>query len=227
MKKFLVAVFPILLIAALNLWAMANRGRFPDPLATHWGISGQPDGFGTLETHLFWVNLALGMVATFWVIVSIMQVPQALKRMFQLILGYLFVMLGLIFTQTLLIQLDLPSAQDAVLGMWVLAMIVPLLALVPLMLAKPEISIDQDLVVRLRGLVLLRVPLKDIASARASEVRAGDFGGWGIRYAQKTTAFIPSSGPALEVELSEGAKVLVRTDSPAQLAERILNQRNS
>lgn len=223
MKKFLVALAPIALIALLNLWVFGNRERFPDPIAIHWGASGQPDGFGTLGNHMFWVNIGLGMVAIFWVAVSFIKTPVAMRRLFQLVIGYLFALLGLIMLQTLLVQLDQPSSQGAELELWIFVFILPVFGLIPLLLAKPVIEIADEVVVRLRGISFLKVPLVDIENASEAELRAMDFGGWGIRYASKTTAFVPSSGPALLLELRDGSRVLIRSDQ-AQDQAREINQ---
>ena len=223
MKKFLVSLAPIALIALMNLWVFSNRERFPDPLAIHWGASGEPDGFGTLDTHMLWVNIGLGMVVTFWVAVSFIRTPVAMRRLFQLVIGYLFALLSLIMLQTLLVQLDQPSSQGAELGLWVFVFVLPVFGLIPLLLAKPTIEIADELVVRLRGISFLRVPLADIANASEAALRARDFGGWGIRYASKTTAFVPNSGPALLLELHDGSRVLIRSDQ-AQDQAREINQ---
>lgn len=225
MRKFLVAIAPVFLILGLNLWAQANQARFPDPLATHWGITGQADGFASLETHLLWVNIGLGVVAAIWLLVSLIQVPAALRKLFQGIVGYLFAFLFVVMTQTLWMQLDVTDSSETRFGLELFVLMLPALLLVPLMLSKPAVSVGDEVKVSLRGLTFLSLELTEIRAARAGTVRAGDFGGWGIRYANKTTAFVPSSGPALELELQNGTKVLVRSDAADDLATEITRKK--
>ena len=227
MKKFVIALVPVALIALMNLWVFSNRDRFPDPIAMHWGANGQPDGFGSLETHMLWVNIGLGLVAVIWFAVSVIRTPTALRRLFQFIVGYLFVLLSLIMLQTLLIQIDLPTSQGAELGLWVFLLIVPVIFLIPLMLSRPEVVVTDNVAVKLRGLSFLNLPIDEISVASEDQVRASDFGGWGIRYAAKTTAFVPSSGPALLLTLKDESKVLIRSDRAGELASQINNQRNA
>lgn len=226
MKKLLLILIPFLPIAVLNIWAEINRERFPNPMAIHWGITGEPDGFASLETHLFWVNLVLGMLATIWLLITFSNTPRALKRMFQLIFGLVYVLLSLMLWQTLVGQLDLPNAQDARFGFELLIWLVPIFGIAPLLLSKPQVQVSDRLSISLRGIPFLKLQYSEIESAKPSKVAARDFGGWGIRYAKKTTAFVPSSGPALELVLAGGARVLVRTDDATELAAQIESRRS-
>lgn len=59
----------ILVTAAIVVAMLATRGRLPDPIATHWGPSGQPDGRMSFLPALLiflalWAAIAAGLLAT-------------------------------------------------------------------------------------------------------------------------------------------------------------------
>lgn len=225
MKKLVLALTPLLAIVALNVFAFANAERFPNPMATHWGLNGQADGFASLETHMAWTNFGLGLVALIWLVVAVIKTPAAIKRIFLLIVGYLFTVLFVMMTYLLVIQLDVTDPAETSFGGWILLFLVPVLGLIPLMLARPRVEISDQVEVRLRGFAILRLPLSEISQAQVGDVRASDFGGWGIRYSNKTTAFVPSSGPALLLVLADQTKVLIRHDQPQQLVDQIMGRK--
>ena len=217
----MLAPLPTVLVAGLWLFVEQNRDRFPNPIASHWDISGQPDGFSDLNTHLAWSTGALALVAAIWFVVTVIKTPRAIKVLFLVIVGYLFAILFLLMLQTFLAQLDVADASEVVLGPEFLLLLVPVFFLVPVMLSKPKIEVSEWLVVRLAGFPFLKLNYSEIKSASESKVDAKEFGGWGVRYANKTTAFIPNSGEALELDLVDGSRVLIRSDSSASLAKEI------
>lgn len=54
---------PLALTALAAVVLVLWLPRMPDPIATHWGASGEPDGFGSPLTNL-WVSLAIGIGMT-------------------------------------------------------------------------------------------------------------------------------------------------------------------
>ena len=225
MKKVFLGLAPFVAVGALNLWAFANEDRFPNPMATHWGLNGQADGFAPLETHMAWTNFGLGLVALIWLVVAVIKTPTAIKRIFLLIVGYLFSVLFVMMAYLLVIQLDVTDPAQTSFGGWILLFLIPIFGLIPLMLARPIVEVSDRVEVRLRGFPILQVPLSDVAQAQVGDVRASDFGGWGIRYSNKTTAFVPNSGPALELMLADQTKVLIRHDRPQQLVDQIMGRK--
>ena len=225
MRKLLLGIAPATLIIALWVFVDQSRDRFPDPIASHWGLSGQPDGFSDLDTHLVWSTAALVLVWAIWFLVAVIKLPRAIRVLFLLITGYLFAILFLLMLQTFVSQLDVLDASEVALGLEFLLLLIPVFLLIPVMLSKPSIEVSEKLVVRLAGFPFLKLGYHEISAASESEVRAGDFGGWGIRYANKTTAFVPSSGKALKLELVDGSKILIRSDSSAELVDKIETRR--
>ena len=229
MKRITLALGPMLAVAALWAYVSLNSERFPDPVAIHWGVSGEADGFASLESHLALTSITLVLVGLLWTsVVLITRIPRPVKLLFLVIVGALWLLLFLLFAYTFAIQIDLADARDADLSIGVLiAMLVLPVALLPWVFAKPRIEVGERLKVLYWGIPLLNVGYSDIASVGTDQVRARDFGGLGIRYANKTTAFMPSAGLALELRLAAGERILVRTDQAAELARQIDNARGN
>ena len=80
-----------------------------------------------------------------------------------------------------------------------------------------------ELLVSMRGLWRTRrIPVSDIKSVEVitfDPVR--DFGGYGIRNTRNGTAFIAGGNDGVRLELAKGAKVLVGSERPKELAEAI------
>ena len=229
MKRILLALSPALLVAALWIFATQNVSRFPDPMAIHWGLTGAPDGFASFESQLVLTTAVLGLVGALWAgVVFLNRIPKTVKVLFLAIVGSIWLLLFFLFVYTFAIQLDLEDARQANLSIAVLlAILIFPLALVPWVLAKPKIEVGERFKVRYWGIPLLNLTYSEILSAAVGSVRASDFGGWGIRYANRTTAFMPSSGLALELHLQAGERILIRSDQAESLVREIEKTKGS
>ncbi|MCX8453018.1 hypothetical protein [Paenarthrobacter ureafaciens] len=77
------------------------------------------------------------------------------------------------------------------------------------------------------GLVpVLSVPAVDIAAAAPADVKAADYGGWGLRHHDDATAMLVSSGPAVVVRKLNGGRVALSagTAAAADTLAGILNR---
>jgi hypothetical protein len=105
-------------------------------------------------------------------------------------------------------------------------MIVFLLVLIPLSLwfslAFPSIEIGNELVVRLRGITVLRVPTKDVQTVETASMNAWNYGGLGIRVSGKSLAFIPSKGEGVVFSLHTGEKIAVRSKQASEVLKLAL-----
>lgn len=228
MRKALLAAFPALTIFMLWVWATLNSELFPDPVAIHWGITGEPDGFASLQSHLLLINLSLGLVAAIWAaIVYLKPIPKTLRNLFLVITGYLFVFMFALMFGTLWIQLGQPDATSASLGISWFAWMAPILLLVPMFLTMPSIDVSHAVRVLYFGLPLLTIEFSDIAQVGASTAKARDFGGLGIRFSRKTTAFLPSAGPVVELTLVGGERILIRSKHPDEIVGEIERKRTN
>jgi hypothetical protein len=223
MPRVFLSALPIAMLLGLFFWISANSQLFPDPVAIHWSLNGEPDGFASLDSHLTMIIGVMAFVTLIWVaVVYLKPIPQSVRVLFLAIVGVLWLLLFGIFSHTMLIQAGLQDASQARIGSWFLlaTLSIPLI-LIPWILAKPQLEVADRFRVRYWGVPLLSVEFSSISDLAISEVRPRDFGGWGIRYANKTTAFIPSSGQALEMRLESGERILVRTNKAAELVQEI------
>jgi hypothetical protein len=103
-----------------------------------------------------------------------------------------------------------------------------LLILIPfslwLSLAFPSIELGNELVVRLRGIKILSVPLREIQAVETTSMSAWNFGGLGIRVSGKTLAFIPNKGEGVVFSLHSGEKIAVRSQQASEVANRALTK---
>lgn len=69
------------------------------------------------------------------------------------------------------------------------------------------------------GLVpVLSVPAVDIAAAAPADIKAADYGGWGLRHHDDATAMLVSSGPAVVVRKLNGGRVALSAGTAAAAA---------
>ena len=223
MKKMLSALSPVFLVASFWFFVESNRQGFPDPIAIHWGIGGEPDGFGSLDDQLAISILTLSAVGLIWsALFYLGKIPNSVRILFLVVTGFLWLVLYGIFNYTLLIQLGLEDARESRIGItfFIVLMLIPLM-LVPWLLSKPQIALGDKFRVSYWNIPLFKADFSQIEFAGEAEARARDFGGLGVRYAKKTTAFIPSAGPALELRLKTGERILIRTDNASQLVREL------
>lgn len=99
---------------ALVVWTLAVRDRLPDPVAIHWGISGQADGWAPLVAHLWLaagiaivLGLPLGAIGVF------SRTPVFMRRIVTGIAAWMIVFVTVLIGAALYGQLDLADAADA------------------------------------------------------------------------------------------------------------------
>jgi len=68
------------------------------------------------------------------------------------------------------------------------------------------------------GIPVLKVKLADVAEVEVRKFSPlADFGGWGIRYNGKTTAYFLSGSRGVELKLKNGKQYLIGSDTPERL----------
>ena len=65
------------------------------------------------------------------------------------------------------------------------------------------------------GLPRFTVPLDQIVSVGTTEIRPGQWGGWGLRVRRNRTGIITRGGEGLRIERSDGAELVVTVDDAA------------
>lgn len=100
---------------------------------------------------------------------------------------------------------------------WILTILGPVVALV-LASSTYDITIGRGAITAsgaVIGFPRVRVPLEHVESVEAGEVRAWDFGGWGVRAgAGNETAVITRSGRAIVVRRTDGAVLRISCAEP-------------
>ena len=222
-KVMVIVVFPLATLSFMVLtFYFGLQGQLPDPVAVHWGATGEADGFMALGSYLGLIGSAFIL---FWLgLLALELVPvraRLLRPLISAFGGYLYGLILVLMALTTFMQIGGNAAQSSNIGLWILLIFIPVGFLIWLLLSRPVISMDGFLEIRLRGLKVISIPAADVVKVTRGELRGRDFGGWGIRYATKTLAFIRNSGPSVIFELNWGEKIAVRIDDNDQLANLI------
>ena len=216
-------IFPIATAAfVLAASILGSQGLLPDPVAIHWGVTGEADGFMSLGSYLGLIGVGF---AFFWAgLVALELVPmraRLLRPLLKGFAGYLYVFILALMALTTFLQIGGDRNQPSNVGLWILLIFIPVGFLIWLLLGTAKVSLGEFLEVRLRGVKVISIPGKEVTGIKVSDLKGKDFGGWGLRYASKTLAFIPNSGPAVVFELSWGEKIAIRSDDAVDLGKTL------
>jgi hypothetical protein len=209
-------LLPVAAFAWYYWWAnsLQSAGLLPAPLATHWGPSGEADGFSSLNEHLWAAGAAFLIPGAIWAVVILYpRIPSTIRIVLMLVTGVLFTTMAGIQIAAIDSQIGLLDARESVLEFPLLVVLAPVAVLLILFMAKPRIDVGESLTVYLRGIPMFRAEYSDIESARKSVASWKSFGGLGLRVSGKKVAFLPNSGEVIELVTRKGETVLVRTDS--------------
>lgn len=223
MKKFFVAL-AILGPVGYTLWVLwlESTGALPAIMATHWGASGEADGFAPVSEHLIWSNVALVLISAMFAISALLpKIHRALRRILYAITGYFAIFIYGLMIYVIASQIGVEDPSTVRLGLEVLWFVLPVLLLTPIALSMPKISLSDKLRVQLWGLNILTLEYVEIESISARDIKPAQFGGWGLRFAKGTVAFVPSKGPALEITTRAGEVILVRSNQVENLIAAI------
>ena len=203
---------------------LISSASLPDPVAIHWGITGQADGFISRDDYLLVVAPAIVIPWVLHVLFYVIQKSIPLIRKFtSSVLSFVYWMLFAIMFSATAAQVGSTSAAQS---SFPVSLIVFLLILIPVSLwfslAFPNIELEDQLVVRLRGIKVITVPLSEIKTVEKASMTTWSFGGLGIRVSGKTLAFIPSKGEGVVFSLTSGEKVAVRSNDAAEVVASAL-----
>lgn len=225
LKKLNTWLAPTLAIAGLQvlIYLLDSAGLLPNPMAIHWGITMQPDGFVSVSDFALTVlilQVALwtpSLAADIWPKTKI-----RIRNLVILVFGIVFWLVTAILCVSLFIQIGATDAA-AVDFSWpvfaVLLFAVPVL--IGFLLSMPELVIGKNVQVRLRGLTIMSFAPEEIVSASVGVVSAREFGGWGIRLTTRKIGFVPSKGPAVKLQLQDGTEVSIRSKDPKAIVASI------
>jgi hypothetical protein len=202
-------------IVVFLVWVnlLIATGALPDPIAIHWGITGQADGFVDRDSYLQVVAPAMIIPWLLQVVFFTTKRRSPLIREFITgILSIIYWMLFLILFFATTTQLSQASADQSTYPLGILG---ALIILIPIALwfslAFPSLEMGSELIVRLRGVKVLSVPMIDVVKVEKSKLSPWNMGGLGIRASGNTLAFMPSKGDGIVFTLRSGEKIAVRS----------------
>jgi len=148
-----------------------------------------------------------------------------LQRNLPLIQKFVAVVLSIIYWMLFVVMFFATISQvgllDAAQSNFPVLLLAVLLILIPISLwfslAFPLIEIGTELTVRLRGIKVLSVPMKEVLGVETTSMSSWNFGGLGIRLSGKTLAFIPSKGEGVVFSLVTGEKIAVRSKQASEV----------
>ena len=202
------------------VYFLIASAALPDPVAIHWGISGQADGFLPRDSYLLVVAPAIVIpLALQFLFYAIQKSAPLIREFIGAVLSIIYWMLFVIMFSATVIQVGSTDATQEGFPVFLLAF---LLILIPFSLwfslAFPEIEMGNELVIRLRGFKVLSVSVKEIQSVETTPMSPWNFGGLGIRASGKILAFIPSKGEGVVFTLNSGEKIAVRSKQATEVA---------
>lgn len=208
------------------VYFLIASASIPDPVAIHWGITGQADGFISRDSYMFVVVPAIiGPIALQILFHVLLRNSPLIRKFIDVILSIVYWMLFVIILSATSIQVGSPDATQGSFPVFLLAF---LLILIPFSLwfslAFPEIELGEELVIRLRGFKVLRVSMKEIQAVETTPMSPWNSGGLGIRVSGRTLAFIPSKGEGVVFTLNSGERIAVRSNQASEVATSALSK---
>jgi uncharacterized membrane protein YhaH (DUF805 family) len=211
----------LILAQYLFFRVLISSGELPDPLAIHWGLSGEPDGFSNPSDFLRGITIAYLVILLLMAIVGFTLKRRLLGALLCGFLVFFLILLATIFSSSMLVQVGKRADEVSVsLWVWVLLILIPV-GLIFALLTTPQVLLGEDLRVQLLGFTFLRLKFSELTGVSEIEIRARDYGGLGVRYANKTLAFIPRAGRGVLVTTSFGESLAIRSNSPELLIPAI------
>ena len=225
LRRLNVWLVPPLAVAGLQalIYSWDFAGQLPNPMAIHWGITMQPDGFVSVSDFALTVlilQLAIwlpSLAADIW--------PKSkirIRNLVILVFGIVFWLLTAILCVSLFIQVGATDAAAVDFPWPVFAvLLLSILFLLGFLLSMPEVLVGENVQIRLRGLTIMSFDPEEIVSASVGVVSAREFGGWGIRLTTRKIGFVPSKGPAVKIYLQDGTEVSIRSKEPKAIVASI------
>ena len=206
------------------VYLLISSSSLPDPVAIHWGVTGQADGFISRDSYLLLVGPVIVIPLGLQILFHFLLRRLILIRMFiGAILSLTYWLLFVIMLWATATQIGTSSSDQSNFPILLIAI---LLLLIPFSiwfaLAFPEIELANALDIRMRGITVLSVPFTEIKAVETTSMNPWNFGGLGIRVSGKTLAFIPSQGEGVVFSLHSGEKIAVRSKHASELSSSVL-----
>lgn len=225
LRKLNIWLFPLIAIAGLQalINALEASGQLPNPMAIHWGITMQPDGFVSVADFALTVLIVqfvlwLPLIAAGLWPKSKIRIRNLVIRVFGIVFWLVTVILGV----SLFIQVGATDSAAVDFPWPVFAgLLISIPFLLMFLLSMPDVVVGKNVQIRLRGLKIMSFDPEEIVSASVGVVSASEFGGWGIRATTRKIGFVPSKGPAVKLILQDGTEVSIRSRTPEVIVASI------
>lgn len=219
-KIFAAAV--ALVLAHLGFLILSYQlGWLAEPIPVHWGPSLAPDRFVSFEQHLIEIAILQVFALLFLGISAFTH-----RRLLSGLLGFtglgVFLLLQLIAWTTTVIQLS-DEQQGFPFNLFLILLAIPMV-LVVVVLQVPQVELGERIRVKVSGLPILTLDYDDIADIEIVQLRARDYGGFGIRYSRGKLAFMPKPGRGLELKLKSAESVVIYSTQPEILQSVVSNK---
>lgn len=222
----LYGVFPIFGLPFWIGWLVAD-GELPEQIASHWGITGQADGFMAPEDFAIAMGIVFGVL---WILATWIlwtpRLPQLTRWVIVIPLLLIYAGLFSLVVESVLLQRGVTDVTQVQLPTGSLIL---LFASIPLILgftlSMPKVAIDDKRIeASIWAIPIFRMPLEEIQSVELVELRARDFGGLGMRFGRGGFAIIPRSGAGIALVGKNGKRVSIRCTNAAEIVEILKNK---
>jgi hypothetical protein len=225
--RILLTLYSFTPIVGVPLWIswLQLDGELPALIASHWGLSGEADGFMAPSEFSWWVA---GIFGGLWLLTSYLiwtrRLPNLLRWVILTPLLFIYFVLLSLIVNSVALQINVEDVTTVRLPdhyLWL--MLAGLAVTLWFALSMPRVAIRSDrLEASIWAIPVYRIELIDIAEAKVVQLRARDYGGLGFRLARAGAAIIPRPGVGVELTSRQGQRTAIRCKN----ADEIINAIN-
>lgn len=222
----LYAFFPVVGVPVWINWLELD-GELPEIIASHWGFTGEPDGF--MRPGEFAIAIAI-VFAVLWVLTTWLlwtpRLPQLTRWV--IVMPLLVIYLGLLnlVIELVLLQRGLTDVSQVQLPT---SSLIFLFASIPLILgftlSMPKVVVADNFVeASIWAIPVYRLKLADVVSIEFVDLRARDYGGLGMRFGRREFAIIPRPGAGVRITSTDGKVVSIRCKNATEIVQAVKNR---
>ena len=223
--RLLVTLYGVFPILGLPFWVswLELDGELPPLIATHWGFSGQPDGF--MSPGEFAIAMSI-VFAVFWLLTVWLLWTKRLPELTRWIIvaPILVIYIGMLnlVIESVMAQRGLSDVSGVQLPLGSLLFFMFSLPLIlGFTLSMPKVTISsQKIEASIWAVPVYRVALADVVNVKEVQLRARDYGGLGLRFGRHGFAIIPRPGSGVKISTKDGKSVSIRCRNAAEIVQQ-------
>lgn len=224
--RLLVSLYSFFPALGIPLWVswLELDGELPSRIATHWGVTGQADGF--MSPSVFATTMAI-ICGFFALLISWLLWTRRLPHLTRwvIVVPILAIYLGVLnlVIESVLAHRGIEDPSQVSLSatafIWLFAAIPLILGFT---LSMPRVAVVENRVdVTVWAILIYRISLDDVQSIEEVHLRARDYGGLGLRFGKDGFAIIPRPGVGVRITAKDGKRVLVRCSNAAEISKSL------